>query len=91
MDFSFKSRLQPIIHPTAFVLGQPKSGKTVLAESLATDLELVYLTIPIIISSILEGEEVSKLYDQMNHLLKSGQELTDDVLTEAVSTEVYVS
>ena len=76
---------KPFVKPSIFVLGPSKSGKTIAAERLSKELDLVYLTIPIIIQGILDGAEDTDLYDNIKSNLLSGNSIPEDLIVEAVS------
>lgn len=52
-----------MLSSTLCILGNPKAGKTTLAKSLAEKLDAIYLTISLILQSILDGNENTLLYD----------------------------
>ena len=64
LTYIFEAPTQPIVLPTICVVGPPKSGKTTLSKSIAAEKELVYLSVPDILNSILDGNEVSSLNDK---------------------------
>ena len=57
---------QPVIFTTVCLTGPPKSGKTCLAKRVSQDLDLVYLTVPDILNSILEAKDVSNLHEKVS-------------------------
>ncbi|KAJ3221922.1 adenylate kinase, partial [Clydaea vesicula] len=57
---------EPHIQPSIFIVGPPKSGKTLAAERIARDFDITYLTIPIILQAILDGKEDSELYEAVS-------------------------
>jgi nicotinamide riboside kinase len=87
--FSLDSSVQPLVHPKILITGGPKTGKTTLAQGLAKDLGLVYLTVPTIINSILEGQDVTSLYDDIEKALCFGKALSSKTLTEAIKTVTH--
>jgi hypothetical protein len=56
---------QPMLFPTLCILGDVKSGKTYLAESLSKVMNAVYLTVPIILQAILDSNEATTLCEQV--------------------------
>ena len=83
-SFVFKAAPKPIVHPTVCIIGPPKSGKTSLAHSIANSMEMVYLTVPDIIRSILQGNETTSLYEKLSKTLRAGKQLSDDDITDAI-------
>lgn len=65
LDYVSDSPPQPIIFPSVCLTGSPKSGKTCLAKRVSLDLDLVYLTIPDILNSILDAKDVSNLHEKV--------------------------
>jgi hypothetical protein len=57
----------PLVPASLFILGPPKSGKTMFAQRIAISLDLVYLNVPIVLEAILEGKEDSLLHDTVIH------------------------
>lgn len=58
-----KSAPMPLVVPSLFVLGPPKSGKSLVARKISESFNLVYLTVPIVLEAILEGNDDSELHD----------------------------
>lgn len=77
---------KPIIAPIVFILGPPKSGKTLAAKRIAEKYDLVYLTIPIILQAILDGKEDSKSYEIIKRTLEAGNTVPEDVVIDAVKS-----
>ncbi|KAJ3138794.1 adenylate kinase [Physocladia obscura] len=75
---------QPVVRPHICILGRTKSGKTALAAKIAAQYDLVHLTIPIIINSIINGKEKINLAVQIENYLKNGKSLPEDVVVDAV-------
>ncbi|KAJ3092712.1 adenylate kinase [Quaeritorhiza haematococci] len=75
---------KPIVRPTCVVLGRPKSGKTTLAKAVARDLQLVYLSIPIILQNIVDNHENTNLHDEIKSSLERGQAVREDLVSAAV-------
>lgn len=67
-------------------IGAPKSGKSLSARKLAAEQELVYLTVPYILTVILNGNDTSSLYDKLKTCLESGKVVPDSILTAAIRT-----
>ena len=84
LAYLFKSPPQPLVSPTACILGPPKSGKTKLAESISTELDCVHLTIPGILQSILDGKEITALHDDVKNRLEKGESVPDTLIVEAI-------
>ncbi len=57
---------KPLINPAVCVVGRPKSGKTMLSKRVAKQFDLVYLTVPIIVQSILDAQEKTQLYEDVS-------------------------
>ena len=68
-DYLSDSAPQPVIFPSVCLTGPPKSGKTCLAKRVSLDLDLVYLTVPDILNSILEAKDVSNLHERVSFTL----------------------
>lgn len=56
---------KPLINPAVCIVGRPKSGKTMLSKRVAKQFDLVYLTVPIVIQSILDAHENTQLHDDV--------------------------
>jgi hypothetical protein len=64
--FAYVSKsLPPLVPASLFILGPPKSGKTMFAQRIAKSLDLVYLNVPIVLEAILEGNEDTLLHDKV--------------------------
>jgi predicted NACHT family NTPase len=61
----------PLVAASLFVLGPPKSGKTMFAQRIAINLDLVYLNVPIVLEAILEGKDDSLLHDKVSNSLNT--------------------
>ena len=55
----------PFVSPTISIVGPPKSGKTFIATRIAREFDIVYLTVPIIVQTILDGKENTDLHDKV--------------------------
>ncbi|KAJ3018566.1 UNVERIFIED_CONTAM: adenylate kinase [Siphonaria sp. JEL0065] len=75
---------QPVVRPQVCILGRPKSGKSVAAARIAREYDMVHLTVPIIVNSIIEGKENLELSKQLANILNSGLELPDELVNQAV-------
>ncbi|ORY47443.1 P-loop containing nucleoside triphosphate hydrolase protein [Rhizoclosmatium globosum] len=75
---------QTVVRPQICIVGRPKAGKSVAAERIAKEYDMVYLTISIIINSILQGKEHLQLAYKIQETLTSGLELPDEIVNEAV-------
>ncbi|KAI9209033.1 uncharacterized protein BJ171DRAFT_418965 [Polychytrium aggregatum] len=83
-SFAFSKPPPPVVRPTLCLLGRPKAGKSVIAEKMAVELDLVHLTIPLILQSILEGNETTRLHEKLKRCLTLGEETTTELVTEAI-------
>lgn len=86
LSYTFDSKMQPLVCPTLAIIGAPKSGKTFLARKIAAEKELVYLTIPYILTVILNGKDTCSLYENLKSCLESGKVVPDSLLTDAILT-----
>ncbi|KAJ3245876.1 adenylate kinase [Chytriomyces hyalinus] len=75
---------QPAVRPQIAILGRPKCGKTTGAARISKEYDLVHLTIPTIINSILQGNENISLSKKITQSLHAGECLPEDVILEAV-------
>ncbi|KAI8841516.1 hypothetical protein BJ741DRAFT_529480 [Chytriomyces cf. hyalinus JEL632] len=75
---------QPAVRPQIAILGRPKCGKTTGAARISKEYDLVHLTIPTIINSILQGSENISLSKKITQSLHAGECLPEDVILEAV-------
>ncbi|KAI8894618.1 hypothetical protein BC833DRAFT_604251 [Globomyces pollinis-pini] len=83
-DFVFTRPPSPMLSPTCCIVGNPKSGKTTLGQSIMEEMDAVNLTVSSIIQSVLSGNEVSRLCRVIKEHLQKGQELPDELVVEAV-------
>ena len=67
------------IVPTVSVIGQTKTGKTTLSQSLAKKLGMVVVTIEQILSEFCQEHHDSKVEEILN-FAKTGRSLTDEML-----------
>jgi broad-specificity NMP kinase len=58
---------KPVVRPTVCILGRPKSGKSGLATKLAQEYNLVHITVPIILESIVHGKDDTKLAEKVDN------------------------
>ena len=70
LDYLFDQTPEPSVFPSICITGPPKSGKTSLAKRAALDLELMYLTVPSIINSIVDSNDVTSAHENVK-LFKS--------------------
>jgi hypothetical protein len=56
-----------------------------MSKFLANYLNAVYLTVPLILQSILDGCEMTALFDEIANSLEKKQIVPDDVILEAVT------
>jgi adenylate kinase family enzyme len=61
MKYVSQPEPQPVVRPRICILGRPKAGKSILASKLSIEYDMVLLTIPIILESILAGNENTSL------------------------------
>ena len=54
-----------VVPPKIMIVGRPKSGKTDLAAKISAEYNLVHLTIPLIIDSIIAGKENTRLWKEV--------------------------
>ncbi|KAI8807242.1 hypothetical protein BJ742DRAFT_317871 [Cladochytrium replicatum] len=85
-EYVVQSSPSIILRPTVAVVGRAKVGKTTLARRIAMDHNMIYLDIPIVIQSILEGAELTTLRLQVKAALENGEELPEAVVTECFKT-----
>ncbi|KAI8907080.1 hypothetical protein DFJ77DRAFT_476617 [Powellomyces hirtus] len=75
----------PVIRPHICILGGPKSGATTLARALAAQLDTVYLDLPLVLQTIVDGGEVALgLYDELKTVLDRGEAVSDELAARAV-------
>ncbi|KAI9101243.1 hypothetical protein DFS34DRAFT_592129 [Phlyctochytrium arcticum] len=66
LEFVNQPAPPPLVRPTVFVLGPPKSGKTTLSTAIAKELGLIWLDVPLVCKTLLDGEEVcSGVYEKV--------------------------
>ncbi|KAL2914320.1 hypothetical protein HK105_206092 [Polyrhizophydium stewartii] len=75
---------QPLVAPTAIVLGACKAGKSALAAKLAVEMDAVHLTVPTILQAIIDGKEVTALYEELKACLERGETVPDRLVIEAI-------
>ncbi|KAJ3024107.1 adenylate kinase [Thoreauomyces humboldtii] len=75
----------PVVRPRICIVGGAKSGKTSAAKGLAAELDAVYLDVPLVLQSILDGQEVATgLYEELKTILDHGESVPDDLAAEAI-------
>ncbi|KAH6571770.1 hypothetical protein BASA50_001642 [Batrachochytrium salamandrivorans] len=84
LDFILYNAPQSVVYPMIYILGGPKSGKTYLSESLSLELKITHITVPSAIQAIIDGEEVTSLYDNLKLALESGSPIPDELVIEAI-------
>ncbi|KAI8608195.1 hypothetical protein BC830DRAFT_1156309 [Chytriomyces sp. MP71] len=75
---------QPAVRPQICILGRPKAGKSAAAERIAAEYDMVHLTIPTIVESILAGNENIALAKKLSACLTAGESLSESLTLEAV-------
>lgn len=76
--------LVPILKTTLCVVGRPKSGKSSLCVKLCQELDLVHLTVPRIVESILEAGEETQLAVNLRKCLECGGSIPDNLVTQSI-------
>ena len=84
--YRIDSEMKPLVCSTLAIIGAPKSGKTSLARKIAAEKELIYLSVPFILTTILNGKDTSSLCENLKFCLESGEVVPDSLLTEAIFT-----
>lgn len=74
-----------VVPPKIMIVGRPKSGKTDLAAKISAEYNLVHLTIPLIIDSIIAGKENTRLWKEISTKLSQGQDISDRLVCEAIA------
>ncbi|KAI8824321.1 uncharacterized protein EV422DRAFT_519744 [Fimicolochytrium jonesii] len=75
----------PSVHPRVCVIGIGKSGKTTVSKGLAEEMGAVWLDVPLVLQSIIDGGEVCMgLYDELKACLEQGKTVPDEMVAEAV-------
>ncbi|KAJ3316654.1 adenylate kinase, partial [Blyttiomyces sp. JEL0837] len=64
LEFTAQHPPQPVVRPRICVIGRPKAGKSTLASKLCAEYDMVHLTIPNILQSIVSGKENTDLCDK---------------------------
>ncbi|KAJ3218873.1 adenylate kinase [Dinochytrium kinnereticum] len=75
---------KPVVRPRVCILGRPKSGKSTLAAKACAELELIHLTIPSVLDSLLARGDNCNLSLKIKSLLSEGKALPDDLINEAL-------
>ncbi|KAJ3094596.1 adenylate kinase [Phlyctochytrium planicorne] len=84
LEFVSQPAPKPIVRPKVCVIGRPKSGKTTLSLRACADLELIPLTLPRIIESLLSKGEHSNLSKKIHTVLAQGLTLPDELKVDAL-------
>ncbi|KAI9344788.1 hypothetical protein DFJ73DRAFT_626763, partial [Zopfochytrium polystomum] len=71
--------------PKICLLGRPKCGKTELSEKLAAEYDIVHLTVPLILESILSERNNGQLANQVTETLGKGEPIPNELVCEAVA------
>lgn len=74
----------PILASNCCILGNPKSGKSALAELMSKELDAVHLTISSILQTILDGKEITIVAEKIRKALESGKALPDAAIVDAI-------
>ncbi|KAJ3357640.1 adenylate kinase [Entophlyctis luteolus] len=83
-DYISQPPPQPIVRPRIFILGRPKSGKSTLASRIAAENDLVHLTVPVIINSIMAEKKNLEFVSKISEYLRNGRDLPDTDIIDAV-------
>ncbi|KAI8854450.1 hypothetical protein BC829DRAFT_439159 [Chytridium lagenaria] len=75
---------KPVVRPRVCILGRPKSGKTTLAIKACAELELIHLSIPSVLESLLSSGEYCNLSKKIRDVLTKGGTLPDKLVNEAL-------
>ncbi|KAL5034512.1 hypothetical protein BDV3_004075 [Batrachochytrium dendrobatidis] len=84
LDYTINLTPQPVVLPTVCILGGPKSGKTSISENLALELNAVYINAATAIQAIINGDEITALYDNLKHCLDCGKGISEELVLEAI-------
>jgi adenylate/nucleoside-diphosphate kinase len=66
-----QTHIQPVLASNCCIVGNPKSGKSALAEALARELDAIPLTVTLILQTILDGNENTALFEKVCRCLCS--------------------